>query len=197
MKKIISALLTATLLIASSAYAAGTLEDAGKAFKSGDYAKAIQTLEPLALSGNASAQNNLGLMYKEGQVVRQDYAVAFKWFNLASAQGLSQAQYNLGIMYDTGQGVAQDHVVAVKLYKLAAAKGNVDAQSNLGALYTKGQGVVRNYVKAHMWFNLSAAKGDAVAMKNKNIIAAMITNQQLVVAQKLARECLARNYKDC
>ena len=52
-------------------------------------------------------------------------------------------------------------------------------------------------VRAHMWFNLAAVKGDADSVKGRGIIAHRLTPQQMSEAQKLARECQARNFKGC
>lgn len=43
----------------------------------------------------------------------------------------------------------------------------------------------------------AAAKGNAGAVENRNIIAKRLTPQQLAEAQKLARECQARDFKGC
>ena len=64
-------------------------------------------------------------------------------------------------------------------------------------MYGDGQGVPMDYVRAHMWFNLAAVKGDADAVKNRDIAAKNMTPQQMAEAQKLARECQARNFKGC
>ena len=48
-----------------------------------------------------------------------------------------------------------------------------------------------------MWYNLAAVKGDADAVKSRDIIAKKMTTQQIAEAQKLARECQARNFKNC
>ena len=91
----------------------------------------------------------------------------------------------------------RDYAEAVKWYKLAAAQGLAHAQHNLGFMYGNGQGVVQDYVRAHMWWNLAAAQGNANAVKNRDIVAKKMSTQQIVEAQKLARECQARNYKNC
>ena len=78
-----------------------------------------------------------------------------------------------------------------------AAKGEAEAQYNLGLMYGKGQGVPMDDVRAHMWFNLAAVKGDADAVKNRDIAASKMTPQQMAEAQKLARECQARDFKGC
>ena len=128
---------------------------------------------------------------------REDYATAIKLWRPLAAQGDAYAQAYLGPMYEQGQGVPQDYAEAVRWYKLAAAQGQAEAQSNLGLMYGKGQGVPQDYVRAHLWFNLAAAKGDSHGVKNRDIAAKKMTPQQIAEAQKMARECLASNYKKC
>ena len=100
-------------------------------------------------------------------------------------------------MYGSGQGVPQDQPEAVKWYRQAAAQGLAQAQYNLGVMYGKGQGLPMDDVRAHMWFNLAAAKGIAVAVKSRDIVAKKMTPQKMAEAQKLARECQARDFKGC
>jgi TonB family protein len=118
-------------------------------------------------------------------------------FKLVAPQGDVRAQVNLGLMYDKGQGVTQDYAEAVRWYKLAAEQGNINAQYDLGGKYLLGFGVAQDYVMAYMWYNLAARTGDKDAVANRDIVANKLTPQQLLEAQKLARECLARNYKGC
>jgi TPR repeat protein len=98
-----------------------------EAYESGDYAAALQEWKPLAEQGDATAQNNLGVMYENGDGVPQDDAEAVNWFRLAAEQGLADAQSNLGIMYEYGKGVLQDNVMAHMWYNIASANGNEDA----------------------------------------------------------------------
>ena len=65
-------------------------------------------------------------------------------------------------------------------------------------MYAKGQGVLQDYVYAHMWFNIAASSGKSKsASKNRDIIAKQMTPADISAAQKLARECVAKNYKGC
>ena len=57
------------------------------AHESGDYATALREWTPLADQGNASAQYNLGQIYRQGQGVPQDDKTAVKWYRLAAEQG--------------------------------------------------------------------------------------------------------------
>ena len=100
-------------------------------------------------------------------------------------------------MYEKGQGVAQDYKEVVKWYRLAAEQGEATAQGNLGGMYGNGQGVIQDNVMAHMWLDIGASNGSTNAAKNRDIVAKRMNESQLAEAQKLARECVARNYKGC
>src|SRR3984957_7590530 len=88
--------LAAMLLLWSFAAPVGAtaLEDANAAAESGDYAKAMQLLRPLAEQGDAAAQYDLGIMYYAGQGVARNAAEAVRWFGKAAEQGDLNAQYN-------------------------------------------------------------------------------------------------------
>jgi TPR repeat protein len=147
--------------------------------------------------GTLLAQNNLGDRYYKGEGVKQDYDEALKWFRLAAAQGLALAQANIGAMYSEGHGVSKDYKEALKWFRLAAAQGDAFSQTGLGYFYLNGFGVQQDFVKSHMWSNLGAASGQNIASKNRDEVAKKMTPQQITDAQKLARECIASNYKNC
>ena len=128
---------------------------------------------------------------------RNDYATALKRYKAAAGKSDAYAQTQLGNLYHGGLGIKQDYAEAIRWYKLAAAQGNSLAQFNLGTSYGKGKGVTQNYLRAHMWLNLAAIGGDASAVKNLEFTAARMTSKQIAEAQELARECQARNFKNC
>jgi TPR repeat protein len=126
-----------------------------------------------------------------------NYATAVQEFKKATEQGNASAQFNLGVMYSNGRGVLQDDKEAVKWYRLAAEQGHVPAQYNLGLMYRNGEGVLQDNVYAHMWWNIVASEGNETAKKGRDIIAKQMTPSQIEEAQKLARECVAKEYKGC
>ena len=128
---------------------------------------------------------------------KEDYATALKEWTPLAEQGLAEAQFNLGLTYRLGRGVSQDYHTAVKWYLLSAEQGTYRAQNNLGLMYTKGDGVSQDYIRAHMWFNLAAAGGNKNGTESRDRVATNMTAEQIGKAQKMARECQARNYKDC
>lgn len=189
-------LLIAVFFSASTVWA-GDVEDAHAALDRKDYGTALAKFKIAALKNNAYAQLQIGSLYNEGLGVTRNYVEAVYWWRLAAAQGHEDALNNLGNMFNNGQGVMQDYAEAVRFYRLAAAKGLADAQYNLGLMYGTGQGVMQDYVRAHMWWNLAAMKGESRAVRNRNIVTSRMTSQQIAEAQKIARECLGRNFQQC
>ena len=76
-------------------------------------------------------------------------------------------------------------------------QGLADAQHNLGVMYSKGQGVIQDNVYAHMWLNIAASSGGKVVVKNRDILTKQMTPADISAAQKLARECVRKNFKGC
>jgi TPR repeat protein len=83
--------LCAIILVYVVSAAAGPLEDAEAAIKRRDYTTAARIIRPLAESGDATAQYNLGIFYDNGLGVPQDKVGAYMWFSLAAAQGRDAA----------------------------------------------------------------------------------------------------------
>ena len=73
-----------------------------EAVERGDYETAFNEWAPLAELGGAVAQNNLGLLYANGQGVVQDDEAAVKWYTRTAEQGYARSQFNLGVMYING-----------------------------------------------------------------------------------------------
>jgi TPR repeat protein len=86
---------------------------------------------------DALAQDNLGIMYRDGRGVQQDFAEAVKWWRKAADQGNASAQYSLGARFYEGHGVRQDFAEAAKWWRKAAEQGYGNAQENLTALYAR------------------------------------------------------------
>ena len=126
-----------------------------------------------------------------------DYATAEKEYKKAAEQGNALAQHQLGFMYDFGLHALQDYKEAVKWYTLAAEQGHAVAQFNLGLMYQNSRGVIQDSVYAHMWFNTAAAEGNEGARELRGLIEQQMTPAQIAEAQKLARECVAKEYKGC
>ena len=87
--------MVATILLSGAAAVAGPWEDGMVAYNRGDYVPAVKLFRPLAQSGNAKAQNAMGVMYRKGEGVARSSAKAFMWFSLAAKKGDTQAKASL------------------------------------------------------------------------------------------------------
>ena len=129
---------------------------------------------------------------------RGDYTTALKEWTSLAEQGDAKAQFNVGIMYDNGQGVLQDYKTAAKWYILSAEQGNAEAQYNLGVMYALGQGVIEDKVYAHMWGNILNSNGHEDGKKIMDYLLKQgMTPSQIEEAERLAKECIKKNYKGC
>ena len=166
------------------------------AYHVGDYATALKEFRAAAEQGDAAAQFNLGAMCENGQGVTQDYKKALKWYRLAAEQGYALAQNNLGVIHHYGLGVKTNYKEALRLYRLAAPQV-AQSQYSLGAMYYQGQGVNQDIVIAYMWFYVAAKNGNPRSKGNVNVLAKEMKPKQITKAEKLAHECIKKNYKDC
>ena len=104
------------------------IEDARDLMEEGRFEEAYEALWPAARSGNAEAEELIGVMYALGLGVDQDYTRAFDWYLRASLKGHQGAQSGIGWYYETGLGLpAPDLVRAFLWYQLSTIGGDPDA----------------------------------------------------------------------
>lgn len=133
-------------------------EMAMQAYRDNDFQTAVRLWQPIAESGYAAAQYNLGVAHARGLSVPKNMNLAGLWWQAAANQGNVDAQYNLGLLYATGNGVKMDMKKAVHWWQQAASIGDPAAQFNLGMMYARGDGVSRNMDAAFHWWSQSAAQ---------------------------------------
>ena len=63
----------------------------------------------------------------------------------------------------------------------------------LGMMYSVGRDVPVDLVAAHKWFNLAAVKGNAEAIRLRREIANQMSDAEIAVAQRAARDWLRDN----
>jgi len=125
-KKWLSLLVIVASVFCSQAWA--DLEKARDMMEAGEFEAAMQALHPAARSGNAEAEELIGVMYAMGLGVERDDVRAFDWYLRASLKGHPGAQSGIGWYYEVGRGVeAVDLVRAYTWYVLSAIGGDPDA----------------------------------------------------------------------
>lgn len=162
-----------------------------------DLEKAYKWYVLSSKQGNSNAMFKLGLMYGNGEFVEKNYAKRNYWYERAIDKGHTYAKYNMGYSYLNGIGVVQNYQVAKTLFKSAAEENHSLAQERLGSMYREGQGFEKNLLFAHMWFNISASNGNKFAENDRSEIEKFMSEQEIMSAQNLALECVAKDYKNC
>ncbi|CTQ48224.1 tetratricopeptide repeat protein [Jannaschia donghaensis] len=119
---------TLALLLCLATPAAADLEKARDLMDAGDYVAARAALAPAARSGNAEAEELIGVMYALGLGVERDPVRAFDWYLRSAMKGHPGAQSGVGWYYEVGLGMpAPDLIRAYMWYALSAIGGDPDA----------------------------------------------------------------------
>lgn len=149
MKKLLILILLMTMAVAAMAQKTYTQAD-------------VAALTKLAESGDAFAQDTLGLCYKNGNGVRKDMDAAKQWFAKACNQGLIDGAFNIANIYHN----EKNYESALKWYLLLADMGHAPSMFNVGTYYDFGTGVAKNIHTALEWYLKAAGFGESNALNN-------------------------------
>ncbi len=194
--KLICRLIVVSLLLLISVGCSDHKKEQGDAFKEGaaaftkgDYGVALEKFKFLADQGNAAAQYNLGVMYRQGKGVPADTQKAIELWTKAADQGNNAtAQFSLGLLYRQGKGVPADDKQAVSYWSKAAEQGHNTAQMYLGIMYAQGSGIAQDYVQAYKWFSIAANKGNLGATQNLATVTLHMNPDQIEQGKTLAQK---------
>ncbi len=156
----------------SSVEETGTAGKAYDAFLNGRYEEAIAIWLPLANSGDAAAQFNMGVMYANGLGVDRDMSVAMDWWEAAARQLHVRAAHNLALAMLAGEPhngsekAETDYTAVLRYLKIGADAGYPNSEYTLGKLYAEGVGVEKDERRAAELFLSASIKGFAKAQYN-------------------------------
>ncbi|MCY3674775.1 MAG: tetratricopeptide repeat protein [Paracoccaceae bacterium] len=126
------------LFILIPLHVSSDIEYARDLMESNKFEEAMTELLPAAHSGNADAEELIGIMYALGLGVPQDDVRAFEWYLRSSMKAHPGAQSGVGWYYETGRGMEKPDIVrAYMWYTLSAIGGDPDAKISLEFLITK------------------------------------------------------------
>jgi len=163
----------------------------------GDYVweEKYKEMLPLAVSGNADAQYEVGEMLERGRGVNKDLPAAFNWYLKSAEQGNVKGAYRSGLAYLKGTGVEKDTNSALKWLQFASERGYERANYYLGVMYEKGEGVSVNLTRALSHYKLALAAGYAPANERINEVKNAIEEEErreAARAEAAARRALAK-----
>ncbi len=125
----------ALVLMLAAGAARAEMEVARDLMEAGRFAEAQEMLRVAARSGNAEAEELIGVIYALGLAVERDDRRAFEWYLRSAMKGHAGAASGVGWYYELGRGLpAPDLVRAYLWYALSAIGGDVDAPDSLASL---------------------------------------------------------------
>ena len=89
-----------------------------------------------------------------------------------------------------------NNTLAFKGFSELAEKGSSISQYFLGIMCLEGLGVLQDYLKAHMWFNIAASSGHKKARNQLENLTRQLGAEQVVDAQKLAKDWVDQTSSD-
>ncbi len=144
----------AAVFLAIPNHALANIEYAKDLMENDLFEEAMHELLPYAKSGNADAEELIGIMYALGLGVERDDQRAFEWYLRSAMKGHPGAQSGVGWYYESGRGLPSPDVIRAYLwYTLSAIGGDPDAELSLEFLMTQmtleqisqGQKMVQDY----------------------------------------------------
>jgi TPR repeat protein len=136
----------------------------------------IEALKVRADKGDASALEELGQVYRDGEGIDRDLEKAETLFWKAYAASNNSAElslYSLACAYTKGDGVHKNVPKAIKIYKKLIESGSRSSffgeidpglyADELARIYEEGDGVPKDMAEAAKWYRKAAEQGDAYA----------------------------------
>jgi TPR repeat protein len=168
------------------------LEIALQALRGGYEDAALRLLNPLAASGNATAQYWLADLYEHGLGVQRDGQKAVDILSKSAEKGFVPAETRLGEIYLNGRLVIQDLQLAREWLGKAAIGGDDSAQYQLSHIYERGLGAVPDTVEAYAWAAVAASRGNALAQRERNRILASLSAEQAAQGETRAKQLVGQ-----
>ena len=161
----------ATFVAAASCTAATpTVKQGLDAINDNRYQDAYNILKPLAVSGNAEAQERFGLLFfsDPGENPYFDSEKGYYWQRKSAEAGYFYAQFTLGFQLSKDASKFDRETrykmrkEAYQWYLKAAEQGYSFAQIEVGKFLSQGKYVDRDRAKAYMWYTLAANGGKPI-----------------------------------
>lgn len=158
--------------------------------KAGFYNDAFPIYMRLAETGDAPAQNAVGVMLQGGLGTPKNMEASFVWLKRSAEQGYTPGQANLGAAYRFGRGTPEDFQQSIQWLRKGANGGSPTAMYNLGVMLHQGKGVQVDDVEALKWFLLAREFGHKDAAHNVGATANFVDSAGQKRAEDAANEWL-------
>jgi len=149
----------------------------------------LDQLRRMAESGDAGAQNSLGLRYVNGEGVKADEREAARWFTKAAEQGYTPAQSKLGSLLFRGRETCAA--------QQTTSTPDEDAHRHLKEVTPQPSDIQaclpQNLDQAYFWMALARANGDENSKVLAPLVAANLTRGQVTAIELEANRWLLQH----
>lgn len=163
------------------------------AYTSGAFKTAYDLWGSLAITGNASAQYHLGLLFYGDGTNDDTISCANAWYQASGAQGHLDAIAGLGLLKGSGDHQFIDRAQSLDFQLYAAKHCHLGAQFQLGSFYGRSPKPYRDFVEAHKWLMVAATRGHIEAKATNKILRRFTSVAELREGNRRHKEWLKNN----
>jgi TPR repeat protein len=127
-----------------------------------DYSRALEWWKKSSQHDDSGgeADNNIGIIFSNGDGVPKDDTEAFKWYLRGAERGYAKAQHNLALCYEKGEGVIRNNQLAFEWMLRSAQQNDRKALFCVGNYYQNGIGTPVDYLAAIEWWKKAVENSD-------------------------------------
>ncbi len=184
--------LSSTGILRADAYLRGF-----HALEQRDYKTALYYLSLFAANGDAKAQYNLGIMYREGLGVKKDAVQSLIHFVEAAESGHMLGNYAVGLAFLSGKGSEIDAETAIHYLSEAALLGHAISPVEIGNLYFRGRLIEKDFVSAYFWWSLAHDRNAPGASKKLDVLISKMNQEQKRQAFLRQNKCKKLTLRQC
>lgn len=168
-----------------------------QALEQRDYKTALYFLSFFAASGDARAQYNLAIMYRDGLGVEQNDVQALSFFIQAAEGEHMLAKYAVGLAFRHGRGSDVDANAAIEYLSEAALQGHALSPLKIGTMYFHGKVISKNLVASHFWWSLARDRNAPGAAENLALLDRQMNEAQKRQVASLQQNCKTMTLRQC
>ncbi len=168
-----------------------------QALEQKDYKTALYFLSLFAANGDARANYNLGIMYREGLGVDQDDIEALTHFIAAAEDGHMLGNYTVGLAFLRGRGSDVDGEAALSYLKEATLLGHALSPVEMGRIYFEGRLTKKDVVAAHFWWSVARDRNAPGATEYLHSLSRQMNETQKQEAALQQQRCKTQTLRQC
>ena len=196
-RNLLCVLISASTIVWANVSRADDYKRAFEALAANDYKTAAYYLSFFASNGDARAQYNLGVLYRDGLGVEINPKVSLSWFLLAAEQNHMLANYAVGLLLRDGPANVKNPERASFYLKEAVYLGHALAPLELGNMYLSGDYVPMDRALAFILWSISAERNAPGAEENIAALTDSLSVEEMDSIKNILRRCDVLPLRDC